>query len=67
MPSSVTRRVGLINNISNRKLIRRKMEIEILRETMGFTILTTSGCAYLTRVLNLISHTPLASMIHGTT
>ena len=62
-PSAVTRRFGIINTKSNSKTIRSKMEI--LRVTMGFTLLTASGCASVTRFLGLIPHIPLASMIYG--
>ena len=37
--SAVTIRVGLINPKSNSKAIRRQREVEILRVTMGFTLL----------------------------
>ena len=39
--------------------------MEILIVTMGFTLLTTSGCDSVTRVVGLILHIPLDSMIHG--
>ena len=60
---AVTRRFGLINTKSNIKVIRREMEI--LRVTMGFNLLVEIGCAYITRVVGLIPHIPLSSMIHG--
>ena len=44
-PSAVTIRVRLINPRSNSKEIIRHIEMEILRENMGFTLLTASGCA----------------------
>ena len=62
----VTRRVILINPIGKSKVIRRQMEMKILRVTIGFIFLTASGCASVTRVVGIIPHTPLASMIHGT-
>ena len=62
---AVTRRVGLINLRSNSKSIRSKMEMYIIRATMGFTLLTESACASVTRVVGLIPHTSMASMIHG--
>ena len=64
-PSTVTRRVVLINHRSNTKEIRRQMEMEILGETMGFTFLTEIGCAYVTRFVGSIPHMPLDFMIHG--
>ena len=47
----------------NSKAKRRKMEI--LRLTMGFNLLTKSGCASIKNVVGLIPHIPLSSMIHG--
>ena len=64
-PSALIIRSVLIKPRGNGKSIRRKMEMEILRKIMGFTLLTTSGCAYVARVVGLIPHTPLDSMIHG--
>ena len=63
-PSAVTRRVGLIKTKRNRKAIIRKGEIR--RVTMGFTLLTSSGCASVTRVVFLIPHITLYYMIYGT-
>ena len=65
MPSTVTRRVGLINIRSNSKSIIRKMVIYILRSKMGFNLLTESVCASVTRIVGLIPYTTLASVIHG--
>ena len=62
-PSAVIRRVRIIHTKSNSKGIISKMEI--LRVTMGFNLLTASVCASVTRVVGLIPHIPLASMIHG--
>ena len=39
--------------------------MEILRLPIGFTLLTASGCASVTRVVGRIPHTTLAYMIHG--
>ena len=64
-PISLTRRFRIINPKINSKAIRRQMEIYILRVTMGFTLLKKSWCASIARVVGLIPHTPLASMIHG--
>ena len=64
-PSALKIRVILIETISNSKAIGRKMEMEILRKIMGFTLLTTSGCAYVARVVGLIPHTQMSTMIHG--
>ena len=33
---------------------------------MGFNLLTESACASVTRVVDLIPHTSMASIIHGT-
>ena len=40
--------------------------MKILRSKMGVSLLMESGCNYVTRVVGLIPHTPLASIIHGT-
>ena len=65
-PSALKIRVILIETISNSKAIGRKMEMEILRETIGFTLFTASGYAYITRVVGSIPHTTMAYRIHGT-
>ena len=61
----VTRRVILINPIGKSKVIRRQMEMKILRVTMIFTLLTAIVCDSVTRVVVLIPHTPLDYMIHS--
>ena len=63
--STVTRRVGLINHRSKIKAVRRQMEIEILRSTIGFALLTASVRDSIQRVVGLITYTPPYSMIHG--
>ena len=62
-PIVVTRRVRIRNTKSNSKSIRKQMEI--LRVTMGFNLLTEIGFASVTRVVGFIPHTPLAYIIHG--
>ena len=64
-PSAVTIRFVLINTRINIKAIRSKMEIDILGETMGFTLFMAIRYASVTRAVGLIHHTPLASMTHG--
>ena len=64
VPRALTIRVRLINTKINSKAIRRQMEV--LRVTMGFTLLKASGCASVTSVVGLINHITLSSMIHGT-
>ena len=59
---TLTRIVMLINLRSNRKAIKRK--IDIVRVTMGFNLLMESECASITNVVGLIPHIPLTSMIH---
>ena len=58
------KKVGLIKTKRRKKI--NKKEMEILRVTTGFTLLTASECASVTRVVGLIPHIPLASMIHET-
>ena len=65
-PISLTRRFRIINPKINSKAIRRQMEIKILRATMMFTFLTEILCDSVTRVVGLIPHTSMASIIHGT-
>ena len=60
---TVTIRVELIKPKSNRKSIISQMEI--LKLTMGFTLLTASGYVSVSMVEGLIPHKPLDSMIHG--
>ena len=38
--------------------------MDILRVTVGFTLLVESECAYVTKVLVLILHIPMDSIIH---
>ena len=61
--STVTRRVGIIKPKINSKVIN--MQMDILRVTMGFTLLIASGCVSVTRVAGLIPHIPLDYIIHG--
>ena len=61
-PSTETRRVSLINIKIYIKVISLKMDI--LRVTMGLYLLAESVCASVTRVLGLIPHIPLYSMIY---
>ena len=58
-PSTVIRRVGLINIKSNIKAIRSQIEMNILRATMRFTLLMANVCDSVTRVVGLIPHTPM--------
>ena len=60
---TVTIRVELINPKRNRKSIISQMEI--LKLTMGFTLLTAGGYVSVSRVESLIPHIPLDSLIHG--
>ena len=62
-PSAVTIRVRIINTKINSKSIRSQKEI--IRVTIVFTLLTEIECASVTRVVYLIPHKPLASMING--
>ena len=60
---AVTRSIGLINPKRNSEAISR--QIDILRVTIGFTLLTASGCASIIRVLGLIPHIQVAAIISG--
>ena len=63
--STVTRRARLINTKRNNKAII--IQMEIIRLTMGFTLLTEIGCVSITRAVGLIPCIPMASTIHGPT